>query len=365
MGAHADESYQGAAYVYERTGSTWSETQKLTASDGLAGDAFGIHTSLSGSYAVVGASEGTGSGSAYVFYRDPTLGWTQQTKLRPSDLGPSDHFGAPVQISGDYTIVGAHGQNSLRGAAYVYHRNGANWDEYKLPLPIDVVPGDRFGIGVSISGDYAVVGADKNNSAHGATYVYHRNESDWNVVAKLTASDGAADDAFGMRVGISGDYIIAGAAYNDVAGFGSGAAYLFKKPETGWGDMTETLKLTAPGEASDDIFGGGVSISGDYALIAACRDDNAKGVDAGSAFLYKISTSTLTSLTASDGVGGDLFGACVAISGNDAIVGADLKGNWTGAAYVFTVPEPSSFVLFSMAVVGFFGYAWRRQRQTA
>jgi hypothetical protein len=229
-----------------------------------------------------------------------------------------------------------------------------------------VVSGDHFGADVSISGDYAVAGAYGHSGYSGSAYVYQRTGSSWNVVAKLTASDQGDGDVFGVQVAIKDDYVIVGAPSKDSY---SGAAYLFKKPESGWADMTETLKLTAPDPAAHDHFGGGVAIGSDYALISAAYDDNANGADAGSAFLFRISDSTWTQLTASDGVGGDHFGATVGINGNDAIVGADLKNGWIGAAYVYTVtepssvPEPSTLIIWSL--LGGLGISmgwWRRKR---
>jgi hypothetical protein len=337
VGAHTHDSLRGAAYVYEQSGESWSEVKELIASDGEAGDAFGLHTSISGDYAVVGAysddDKGTDSGSAYIFYRDPVNGWAQQAKLTASNGASYNYFGAPVKINGDYVVIGAHGRDSYRGAAYVFHRTGTTWTEYALPIPDDVPAGARFGHGVAIDGEYVVVGAFNANSGRGAAYVYRRNGSSWDRVATLTASDGSAGDAFAQRVAISGESVIVGAVGDDG---NAGSVYVFKRPAAGWADMTETAKVTAPDRQPNDLFGGGVSISGDYALIAAAYDDNEKGPDAGSAFLLKLSDFSLHQLTASDGTGGDHFGAEVDISGNEALVGADLKNGWRGAAYVFT-----------------------------
>jgi uncharacterized membrane protein len=100
---------------------------------------------------------------------------------------------------------------------------------------------------------------------------------------KINASDGAAGDCFGGGVAISGDYAVVGARYDDDAGSRSGSAYIFKRDGTAW---TEQAKITASDGAAGDYFGGSVAISGDYAIAGARKDDDA-GMDSGSAYIFK------------------------------------------------------------------------------
>ncbi|MCH8304485.1 MAG: T9SS type A sorting domain-containing protein [Candidatus Marinimicrobia bacterium] len=283
----------GSAYVFKRTGASWAQEAKLLPSDGATSDVFGISVSISGDYAVVGASgdddNGSASGSAYVFKRSGTS-WAQETKLLPSDAAAGDFFGKSVSISGDYAVVGAqenddNGTNS--GSAYVFKRAGASWAQETKLLPSDGATIDVFGISVSISGDYAVVGAHRdsdNGSFSGSAYVFKRTDVTWTQEAKLLPSDGAADDQFGISVSISGDYAVVGAQENDDNGSNSGSAYLFKRSDTIW---TQEAKLLASDGAAADEFGRSVSISGDYAVVGAWRD-NDNGTDAGSAYLYSL-----------------------------------------------------------------------------
>ena len=283
----------GSAYVFKRTGASWAQEAKLLPSDGAISDVFGISVSISGDYAVVGASgdddNGSASGSAYVFKRSGTS-WAQETKLLPSDAATGDFFGKSVSISGDYAVVGAqedddNGTNS--GSAYVFKRAGASWAQETKLLPSDGATIDVFGISVSISGDYAVVGAHRdsdNGSFSGSAYVFKRTDVTWTQEAKLLPSDGAADDQFGISVSISGDYAVVGAQENDDNGSNSGSAYLFKRSDTIW---TQEAKLLASDGAAADEFGRSVSISGDYAVVGAWRD-NDNGTDAGSAYLYSL-----------------------------------------------------------------------------
>ena len=151
--------------------SSWSQQQKLTASDADNYDSFGMSVSISGDYAVVGAyaddDAGGQSGSAYIFVRNGTA-WTEQQKLTASDAASSDQFGRSVSISGDYAVVGAHqnaGAGSRSGSAYIFVRNGTTWTEQEKLTASDAASGDYFGSSVSISGDYAVVGAYADNDA--------------------------------------------------------------------------------------------------------------------------------------------------------------------------------------------------------
>ena len=114
----------------------WPEQDKLTASDGAATDQFGLFVSISGDYAIVGSprddDKGTDSGSAYIFKRHGT-NWTQEAKLLASDGAADDYFGYSVSISGDYAIVGAYGNNDNggnSGSAYIFYRNEGGADNW-------------------------------------------------------------------------------------------------------------------------------------------------------------------------------------------------------------------------------------------
>ena len=246
----AANSSQGAAYVFTESGSGWAnmtQTAKLTASDGAAGDYFGDSVSISGNTVVVGALDATvGSnsqqGAAYVF-TEPGSAWanmTQTAKLTASDGAAGDYFGSSVSISGNTVVVGAPdakvGSNSQQGAAYVFTEPGSGLDEHDPDRQAHRVRwrgGRLFGNSVSISGNTVVVGApDANvggNSNQGAAYVFTEPGSGWanmTQTAKLTASDGAAGDVFGTSVSISGDTVVAGA----IGAGNQGAAYMFYTP---------------------------------------------------------------------------------------------------------------------------------------
>ena len=275
---------------------------KLTASDGATNDYFGVSVSVSGDTIVVGAESdddnGHHSGSAYVFVM-PNGGWadmTETAKLTASDGAANDNFGESVSVSGDTIVAGAYGDDdngSLSGSAYVFVRPSGGWSEATQTAKLTASDGtadDHFGISVSMSGDTIVVGASNtyDGTATGSAYVFEKPSGGWSdttQTAKLTASDGAAEDNFGWSVSVSGDTIVVGAVDDDDNGDGSGSAYVFEKPSGGWSDATQTAKLADIDGAADDDFGWSVSVSGDTIVVGAPYDDD-NGTSSGSAHVY-------------------------------------------------------------------------------
>jgi len=344
IGASSNDDENGAAYVFTRSGTDWTQQAKLLASDGAAGDMFGFSVSIDGDYAIIGASDdddnGAGSGSAYVFTRSGTA-WTEQAKLLASDGHYGEYFGNSVSIDGDYAIVGGYYGYDDNGVAYVFIRSGTDWTEQAKLLASDGAADDMFGYSVSIDGDYAIIGArwdDDNGVDSGSAYVFIRSGTAWTEQAKLLASDGDQGEYFGGSVSIDGDYAIIGARWDDDNGVWSGSAYVFIRSGTAW---AEQAKLLASDGAADEWFGCSVSIDGDYAIIGARWDDD-NGGTSGSAYVFTRSGTAWAEqakLLASDGAAGDIFGCSVSIDGDYAIVGArgdDDNGVWSGSAYAFT-----------------------------
>ena len=316
---------------------------KLLASDGAGGDCFGVSVSFSGDTAIVGAlydnDLGSSSGSAYIFEKVSGV-WTQQAKLLASDGATDDLFGRSVSISGDTAIVGGELDDDLgnwSGSTYVFEKVGGVWTQQAKLLASDGAADDRFGISVSISGDTALVGAyqdDDLGEDSGSAYIFKEVGGVWTQTAKLLASDGAARDWFGYSVSICGDTAIVGAIYDNDPGADRGSAYIFQKVGGVW---TQTVKLRASDGAARDMFGESVSISGDTAIVGAMGDDEYRG----SAYIFeKVGGVWMqqAKLLASDGAGGERFGESVSISGDTAIVGAEFDddlGNFSGAAYVY------------------------------
>jgi hypothetical protein len=327
----------------------WTETQKIIAPDGAAGDEFGV-VALDGDTAIIGAwyddDTGVDSGSAYVFTSSGT-GWAMQQKLLASDGEAGDVFGLVVALDGDTAIITAvldddNGVDS--GSAYVFIRTGTIWTQQAKLLASDGQAGDSFGSSVSLSGDTAFIGAqwdDDNGVDSGSVYVFTRSGTTWTQQQKLLAPDGAAGDMFGWWVDLDSDTVLIAAKWDDDNGDGSGSAYVFTRTGTTWAFQQ---KLLASDGAPIDRFGVDVALDGDTAFIAACYDDD-MGTDSGSVYVFTRTGNTWTEqqkLTASDGSAGDSFGGCagtISLDGDTAIIGAWLdkdNGYQSGSAYVFT-----------------------------
>ena len=236
----------GAAYIFVRNGNTWVQQAYLKASNAHADDYFGASVAISGDTVIVGVygEDSDGSipddnsanfaGAAYIFVRDGTT-WTQQAYLKADNVGEYDYFGYSVAISGDTVIVGAQGESSngsssddnsapYAGAAYIFVHSGADWVQQAYLKASNADVDDSFGSSVAISGDTAIVGAygeysdgsiPDDNSAYyaGAAYIFVRNDAAWVQQAYLKASNTEEEDRFGFSVAISDDTAIVGVPY--------------------------------------------------------------------------------------------------------------------------------------------------------
>ncbi len=319
----------GSAYVFVRSGGVWTEQQKLEASDGSAQDTFGFSVAISGETIVVGAhndhgAAGSDQGSAYVFVRSGGV-WSQQQKLEASDGAPGDRFGYAVAISGETVVVGAEGDDGAaggeQGSAYVFVRSGGVWIEQQKLEASDAAAVALFGHSVAISGETVVVGP--------GAYVFVRSGDAWSQQQKLEASDGAPGDRFGFSVAIDAETVVVGAeSDNGAAGFDQGSAYIFVRSGGVW---SQQQKLEASDAAEEDQFGNSVAISGETVVIGARLDEFG---NPGSAYVFVHSGgvwSQQQKLMVSDVEIFAEFGTSVAISGETIVVGAPFDAS----AYVF------------------------------
>jgi hypothetical protein len=343
IGAYYDENLSGSAYVFTRTGTTWTQQATLLALERTAVDSFGISVSLSGDTALIGACNDENlSGSAYVFTRTGTT-WTEQAKLLASDGATNDEFGCTVSLSGDTAVIGARSdddQGNSSGSVYVFTRSGTIWTQQAKLLASDGATGDQFGYSVSISNNTALIGAwgdDDNGAESGSAYVFTRTGTTWTQQTKLHASDPATKDYFGSSVALADDTALIGAYFDNDNRNDSGSVYVFTRTGPTW---TQQAKLLALDGAYNDNFGFSISLGGDTALIGAPSDDD--NADAsGSAYVFTRTGTTWTQqakLHAVDSAIRDFFGYSVSIYGDTALIGAqndDDKGVDSGSAYIF------------------------------
>ncbi len=356
VGAHAPNgSAEGSAYVYVRSGPNWILQQKLTPSDSRAKDEFGISVAISGETALVGAwgaSVGYNifQGAAYVFTRSGTA-WTEQAKLIAPDGKAFERFGHSVALSGDTAVVGMPiaeiGENHSQGAAYVFTRSGTTWNFQQKLTASDGAAYDGFGFSLALEGDTILVGATSIISGgfnRGSAYVFTRDGTNWTQQAKLTASDGAASDCFGSGVALLNNMALVGAEGAAIGpNLNQGAAYVFTRDGATW---VQQAKLVATEGIAGDLFGNSVSLSGDKALVGAFSADIGNNHEQGAAYIFTragANWSQQTRLTASNGGEWDQFGN-VSLAGATALVGAANAwgGLARGEAYFYTAALPFS-----------------------
>jgi hypothetical protein len=336
-------------YIFTRSGTTWSQQQKIQPSDHSTNKGpWGMYeTDLDGETCVIGYKGGTetslsnnNTGTAYVFTRSGTT-WSQQQKLFHPNGRQYDYFGENMQLDGDNLIVSAHyephntsSSSHNAGAVYIWTRSGTTWTQQQRLTASDKATGDEFGSSVAIDGDTCVVGAwneDAGGSNAGAAYVFTRSGTTWSQQQKLVASDAAAGDKFGGASAISGDTVVVG-AYNN----GAGAAYVFTRSGTTW---TQQQKLTgSDATGSSDYFGKNIRIFEDTIMVVATGHTSFSAK--GAAYIFTRSGTTWTQvkrLEASDAAQND-YNDEIDFSGGTIVMGANgsnTTASDAGAGYFF------------------------------
>ncbi|KAA3649812.1 MAG: hypothetical protein DWP95_01825 [Proteobacteria bacterium] len=333
-------NYAGAAYVYEFNGTDWSQMDKLTANDGAAYDYFGGAVSLSGNTAMVGArGENSLTGAVYIFEFNG-LNWVQIDKLTANDAASGDEFGSSISLQGDRVLIGAprdddNAYNS--GTVYIFEFNGLSWNQAGKLLPDNTVFEELFGSAVSLDNNRALVGAsngvNSSNVRTGTAYVFHFNGSSWNQAGKFRPSDGTATNYFGFSVSLSGDYALVGAHGH---GFYTGAAYLYYYDGNSWG---QEVKLTGDDSELEDAFGISVSLNANRALIGAYRGDNLSQVDSGAIYIFDFNgiiwAQSLKLSNNTNGAANDFFGRSVSLSNSWVLSGATGGNGTKGIVHIY------------------------------
>ncbi len=340
---------EGAAYVFHKEDDTgydvWDTGTKLVSSDIATGDGFGRNVAIDGDYAVVAArSKDSNTGAVYIFHRTDTNTWDSGVRVVGSDTAVGDFFGVEVAISGDYVIVGAYNNGTGgagAGAAYIFHRTGTNtWDTGTKVISSDLTAGDNYGIGVGISGDYAVVAA-RFSGTDGAAYAFLRTGTNtWDTGTKLVAPDAVAGDRFGATADIDGDRIVVGANYVSYGSItNAGCGYIFER--TGSNTWDSGVKIDPGIRQEFNYTGVACVINGDYAALSGYALNGETGVT----WLYHKNDDDFWECTCVRPRAPFLtakFGQSVGLSGNYLAVGSVLDpilGVEAGMAYVYKINE--------------------------
>jgi FG-GAP repeat protein len=336
IGAAYENGGQGAAYVFVQSNGSWSEAQKLVASDGAANDWFGQSVALDGDTAVIGAPQylNFGNGAAYVFTRSAGT-WSESQKLTADDSVGRDQLGISVAVDGTDVLVGAYGAAFYQGAVYAFAESGGSWTQVQKLVADDASQNADFGVSVALVGSTALIGAYGDASYQGAAYVFGQAAGSWSQSQKLVASDGAANAHFGISVALDGSRALVGAEGATVgANSHQGEAYAFSNAGGTW---TQTQQLVASNGVAWDYFGRSVALDGPNAIVGAYGPNALQGA----AYLFASTGgdwSETQALTSSDGAGGEQYGIWVALSGSTALVGANGASAFQGKAYFYTLP---------------------------
>src|SRR6056300_37169 len=287
VGAYGDDvganTNQGSVYIHDLNGNILN---KITASDGAAIDFFGFSVAIGSGRIVVGAyrddvGANTNQGSAYIF----DLDGTQLAKITASDGAASTAFGGSIAIGSDKIVVGAYvddvGANGNQGSVYIFDLDGTQLTKITAS---DGAASDFFGISVAVGGNKIVVGSyqdDDNGTASGSVYTYNL---DGTNEIKIIPTDGAAGDNFGQSVAVGENKIVVGATGYDIdpitfTNFNSGKIYTYDL------DGTNELIITNPNPTTQDYLGESLAV-GNGRLVAGIRDDD-NGKDSGAVYIYK------------------------------------------------------------------------------
>jgi hypothetical protein len=342
VGAYQDDDNgtdSGSAYIFDLNG---NQLAKIKASDGAASDFFGKAVAVGCGRICVGAyldnDTANDSGSVYLF----DLDGTQLKKIKPasSTVNTSDYFGFSVAIGSNRIVIGEYnddpGSVLNAGSAYIYDINGIL---IKKITASDPEAGDLFGVAVAAGSGRIVVGAngdDDNGSLSGSAYIFDLNGSQ---IAKIKASDGANNDAFGRSVAVGCGRIVVGSYQDSDNGLFSGSAYIFDL------DGTQLAKIKASDGGAYDNFGFSVAVGCDRIVVGADDDDD-NGTNSGSVYIFDLDGNQLAKITASDGASTDGFGHSVAVGFDRIVVGSHQdnpasSGSITGygSAYIYKLSE--------------------------
>jgi len=350
IGASGDNEngvYAGAAYIYRYDGTNWVEEQHLLPAEGHEKDYFGTDVDISGNRVIIGASgnddSGELAGAAYIYEFTGTT-WVEQQKLVASDGQEGDRFGATVALDGDTAVVGAPHDDTAQGedagSAYVFSFTVATWDEEEHLIASDAEENDMFGTSVGIDDTHICIGAfwsGDNGDRTGAAYMYHYEDNAWVEEQQLKPLDSTPHDWFGFAVDISDDVAIISSYLDDDNGYDSGSAYIFRYEDGLW---VEEAKLLPSDGGSYGYFGNDVALDGIIALVGMEKDDD-NGHDSGSAYAFRYDGSTWVQLPKYvdlDGTNYDNFGGAVAVDDGIALVGSPLdndNGIDGGSVFVF------------------------------
>lgn len=339
MGAPGDDidalvgMNEGSARVFVRSGASWSQQAVLTASDGSDADGLGFSVAVSGDTVLAGAPGNDDyAGAAYVFVRSGGT-WTQVQRLDAPVPAAGQSFGHAVALDGDTAVIGALGTDGFAGAAYVFVRSAGIWSlqQRLFQDPGPYPPSSMFGRAVAVSGDTALIGASGLQGA----FPFTRSGGAWTQGRGFTAQPDNADP--GASVAVQAGIALVG---DNPALGGAGSATVWRQhpdpqyPEI-WGPSAQ-LRLREP---TSERYGVSVALVGDTALVGAVGTS-----DPGSVYVFAYDAAVfdwaMVERLTSPAADGTEFGSAVALSGDTALAGSWAEEQSAGVAYVVSDAHP-------------------------
>ncbi len=328
----------GAAYVFERVGAVWTQTAKLEAGDGSQADRFGFAVALEGDRAVVGAPRVDGFqtdiGAVYVFERVGTA-WVETARLTALDAGLRHQLGTSVSIDGDRIASGAPramGAVDNTGAAYLFERGLSGWSQAAKAYPPDGTTGDYLGRSLELDGDRLVVGApgeDRAIDGSGKIFVFERSGSGWSETGSMTEGVPSANARLGLSVALEGELVFSGAPHPSRRG----RALAFGENAGTWAEQRRFR--AGAGTTNRHRFGSSVAVHGTTLAVGMPGDDGL-GTDSGAVHLFDVvgvdpKYAFLESTISVPDASGVNLGRSVALSGDTAFAVAPVG---TSTVYV-------------------------------
>jgi hypothetical protein len=337
-------NYLGRVYIYRQLPTLWLLEAQL-----FEGYYFGMSLALEGNLLAVGTpslSDVCGQvfyGHVSIFRRDGTI-WGSDSAIEAPVPAPTENFGWSLSLSNGRLAVGAPRRdcyaNAPVGAVYVYAWTGGSWMMEAKLTPSDGAVAEVFGEYVALEGDLLAVGAPRADHSGlndaGIVYIFRHDGTSWMEEETLMPKDPDENDNFGIDVGLTGVRVIAGAWGDDEGGPQAGAAYIFRREETGW---VQEAKLFAFEPALGDFFGAAPGIHGPFAVVGATRADILSEADTGAAFVFRRNGTTwtpYTRLTANNPSTDDYFGSEIRVS-NQSVAVAALGRMVSGVMYAGAV----------------------------
>jgi gliding motility-associated-like protein len=351
VGGHEDNSQQGAAWIYTRSGTAWTEQAKLVGTGNTGAAAQGLSVALSAdgnTMAMGGANDNANIGAVWIFTRNGVT-WAQQgNKLTPSNALGSAYMGSSVSLSanGNTLLTGGYGDNADRGAMWIFTRTGNTWTQLDKLSGYGNTGSAQQGRSVALSGDgnTAIVGGYGDNSEVGAAWIFTRNINNWSQEGKLVGSGnvGAARQGISVSISFNGNTVIIGADRDNA---NEGAAWVFTRSGGSW--TQEGTKLKGTDHTGLASQGNSVSLSadGNTAFIGGYSDNNNQGA----AWTFTRNNTTWTQrgnkIVGIGSTGSSVFqGASVSISADGAtgLIGGLGDDSSKGAVWAFIPATPAT-----------------------